>query len=26
VLALKGFGEKTYEKLAGKIKEQEVDA
>ena len=26
VLELKGFGEKTYEKLAGKIKEQEVDA
>jgi len=26
VLALKGFGEKSYEKLAAKVKEQEVDA
>ena len=26
ILALKGFGEKTYEKLAAKIKEQQVDA
>ncbi len=26
ILALKGFGEKTYEKLAAKIKEEQVDA
>ena len=26
ILELKGFGEKTYDKLAGKIKEREVDA
>ena len=26
ILELKGFGDKTYDKLAGKIKEREVDA